>query len=634
MLRGLRKASSNWLGKAVMAAVVGFLVISFAIWGIGDIFRGFGESTVAKIGRTEITTDQFRQYYNDRLQQLGRQVGRPITAEQARAAGLDQQLLGQLIAESALDERARQLGLGVSDAEIAQRITEEPAFRGPNGQFDQQRFLALIRQAGYTERSFVNEQRRNVLRRQITSAISGEVGVPNAAAAAFNRYEAEERAIEYAVIDGSKLGPLPTPTPEQLAAYFEERKALFRAPEYRKILVLTLSPQDMARTIEVSDEDAKRAYNERLSRYSTPEKRHVHQIAFPNEEEARKAAEQLSGGLSFDQLATERKLTEKDYDLGLVAKADMLDPAVADAAFSLKEGAVSAPVTGRFSTVILRVTKIEPPQTRSFPEVEAEIKRDIALERAKVDVGARRDKVEDELAAGLHLDEVAPKLQIPVRTIDAIDRSGRGPDGQVLPDVPRAADVLTGAFGSDVGVENDVLSTPDGGFIWYEVAGITRSRDRSLDEVKDRVEVRWREDEIVKRLKAKTDELVEKLKSGTPLAEVAAANGLTIETAANIKRQANQALPAPLVAAAFETPKGGIGSSEGKETTMRVVFRVTDILMPSFDPQSEQAKRIADLLRRAYAEELLNQYVARLQSDLGTSVNNLNLAKATGRAAP
>jgi peptidyl-prolyl cis-trans isomerase D len=427
---------------------------------------------------------------------------------------------------------------------------------------------------------------------------------------------------------------VPTPTPEQLAAYFEERKAVFRAPEYRKILVLALSPQDIAKTIEVSDEDAKRTYDERLSRYSTPERRQVQQIVFTNADEARKASEQLSGGLSFDQLAAERKLSEKDYDLGLVAKTDMLDPAVADAAFSLKAGEVGSPVTGRFSTVILRVTKVESAQTKPFGQVEAEIKRDIALERTKADVGTRRDKVEDELAAGLHLDEVAQKLSLPVRTVEAIDRSGRAPDGQIVPDVPRAADVLTGAFGSDIGVENDALSTPDSGFVWYEVAGVTRSRDRSLDEVKDRAEARWREDEIAKRLKTKTDEIVDKLKSGTPFAEVARASDLTVETAANIKRQATAALPAPLVTAVFETAKGGIGSSEAKDPTARIVFRVTDIVVPAFDPQSEQAKRITDLLRRAYADELLNQYVARLQADLGTSVNNSALAQATGRAAP
>ncbi len=87
MLRGIRKASSNWLGKLVMAVVVGVLVVSFAIWGIGDIFRGFGRSTVAKIGNTEITVEQFRMLYNERLQQYSRQLGRPIGTEQARAHG-------------------------------------------------------------------------------------------------------------------------------------------------------------------------------------------------------------------------------------------------------------------------------------------------------------------------------------------------------------------------------------------------------------------------------------------------------------------------------------------------------------------------------------------------------------------
>src|SRR5260370_823887 len=147
MLRGLRKASSNWLGKAVMAAVVGFLVISSAIWGLGDIFRGLGRSTVAKIGRTEITVEQFRALYNERLQQFSRQLGRPIGMDQARAMGLDRLVIGQLVSEIVLDETARKLGLNLSDAEVAKQITTDPAFAGPNGQFDRFRFEQTIRNA-------------------------------------------------------------------------------------------------------------------------------------------------------------------------------------------------------------------------------------------------------------------------------------------------------------------------------------------------------------------------------------------------------------------------------------------------------------------------------------------------------
>ena len=133
MLRGLRKASSNWLGKTIMAVVMGVLIVSFGIWGIADIFRGFGQSTLAKVGHTEISLNEFRQIYTDRLQQIGRQFGRPLTQDQARAFGFDRQVLQQTIAEAALDEKARQLGLGQSDAETMRVILADPNFKGMNG---------------------------------------------------------------------------------------------------------------------------------------------------------------------------------------------------------------------------------------------------------------------------------------------------------------------------------------------------------------------------------------------------------------------------------------------------------------------------------------------------------------------
>src|SRR5258705_126126 len=169
MLRGIRKASSNWLGKAVMAVVMGVLIVSFAVWGIADIFKGFGQSSLAKIGKTEISTEQFRQIYTERLQQLGRSFGRPLTSEQARAFGLDRQVLQQTIADAALDEEARRMGLAQSQEETMRLIYGDPNFKGLGGKFDPARFQATIRQFGYTEQRYLAEQRRLGLRRQIAA---------------------------------------------------------------------------------------------------------------------------------------------------------------------------------------------------------------------------------------------------------------------------------------------------------------------------------------------------------------------------------------------------------------------------------------------------------------------------------
>ena len=215
MLRGIHKATSTWAGKAVMAVVMGFLVISFAIWGIGDIFRGYGRNAVATIGSAEISIEQFREYYNDRIQRISRQLGKPISPDQARALGLDRQILGQMIAETTLDEQAKDLRLGLSNAAIANRIQTDPTFSGPDGKFSRPRFEETIRNAGFTEARFVAEQRNVMLRRQIAQSISGDMRVPEIAIKAIDQYRNEKRDIDYLALGPAQAGTVPTPSPER-----------------------------------------------------------------------------------------------------------------------------------------------------------------------------------------------------------------------------------------------------------------------------------------------------------------------------------------------------------------------------------------------------------------------------------
>jgi peptidyl-prolyl cis-trans isomerase D len=632
MLRGLRKASSNWLGKVVMAAVVGFLIISFGIWGIGDIFRGFGVSTVAKVGHSEISIEQFRIRYNEEMQQLGRQMGRPLSPDQAQAIGLEQQVLGQMVAAAALDERARQLRLGISNDEVAKQITADPAFRGFNGQFDMSTYLQRLREVGYTQQRFEFEQRLTTLRRQIAAAIGSALVAPKVPAEALSRFRDEERSIEYIALDGSKVGDVPAPTPEQLAAYFDEHKVAFRAPEYRKILLITASQPEIASTIEVSDEEAQRVYQDRVKLYQTPERRHVMQISFASADDAKHASERVAAGLAFDDLAKEPEIADRLVDLGTVTKADIIDPAVANAAFDLADGAVSGPVTGRFGTVILRVVNIEPASTKSFAEVESELKRDIASDRAKAEVNEIRDKIDEELGGGASIEEIGKKLNLKVRTIEAVDRSGRTPAGEPVADLPAGVDLINSAFNTEVGNENDALSLPAGGYVWYDVINIMPSRERTLDEVKDRVEARFREDELIKRVNAKTEDILGKLKSGASLTEVAAAEGLMVETKSGLKRQGGAQLPPRVISEVFRTAKDAVGSAEGQSPTDRVIFRVTEVNVPAFDANSATTARLLDQLKASYGDDVLSQYVARLENDIGTDINRSAIAQAVGRA--
>jgi len=614
-----------------MAAVMGVIAISFAIWGIGDIFRGFGRNAVATIGGTEISIEQFRQFYNDRLQQLGRQAGRPITPDEARARGLDRQLLAQLVAETTIDEQAKQLRLGIDSAEIAKRITSDPSFRGANGQFDRQRFEQIIRQAGFSESRFIEEQRRSMLRRQLAQSVTGDLKVPATALAALNQYQNEKRQIEYVALEAAQAGDVPAPTPEVLNKYFDERKTLFRAPEYRNITLLSLAPSDLAKPDAVADTDAKAYFEQHKDSYGKPEKREVRQIVFQKPEEAADARERITKGAKFDDIAKERQLKESDTDLGMVAKSDIIDPAVADAAFSLKPGETSAPVKGRFGTVLLQVGKIEPGEEKTYEQVAAQIKREMAESRAKSDVGNLRDKIEDERAAGSTLAETAKKLGVKSVSIEAVDRSGRGLDGKPVTGLPQTPNVISAAFASDVGVDTDPLQLPGGGYLYYDVTGVTPSRERPLEEVKDQVTARWRDDEIAKRLQAKADDLVGKLKAGTSFAQAASEAGLNVQTAKDLQRgKSGGFIPAKTIEAVFRTPKGTPATAEGGKETERFVFRVTDVVDPPFEAGTPQGQAITTTLQNSYTDDLVSEYIARLENDFGVTVNPSALNQVVG----
>jgi peptidyl-prolyl cis-trans isomerase D len=626
----MRKASSNWLGKIIMAVVMGVLIISFGVWGIADIFRGFGQSTLAKIGRTEISTDQFRQLYTEKLQQIGRQFGRPLTTDQARAFGLDRQVLQQTIAEAALDEEARRLGLGQSDAETMRVIFNDPNFRGVGGAFDPGRFQATIRQFGFTEQRYVADQRRVSLRRQIAGTISAGLEPPKVLIEALSRFQNEQRSIEYVKLDAAQAGTIDSPSPETLATYFDDHKTQLRAPEYRKISFVVITPEDIGKWSEVSDEDARKIFEQRRDKLGTPEQRQVSQIVFPNAEEAMSARNRIASGFSFEDLAKERGLSSSDVDLGLIAKSAIIDPAIANAAFSLASGEVSQPVQGRFGVALVKIGKIVAGVEPAYESIAASLKKEIATERARTKVAELRDKMEDERGGGASVVEAAQKLGLTAVTIEAVDRSGRLPNGQLVTNVPRGLDVVSQAFNSDVGVDNDPIQF-NGGYVWYDVLGITPSRERGLDEVKDQVEARWRDEQVASRLRTKASETVKKIEQGGKLAEEAAAVGSKVETATGFRRDASlPGVPASAVTAAFRTAKDGVGQTAGASPSEWVVFRVTDVSVPPVDLASDDMKKLKETLERGLTDEQVAQYVTKLERDIGTTINQAAFAQVTG----
>jgi peptidyl-prolyl cis-trans isomerase D len=630
MLQSLRNASQNWLGRAVMALVLGVIVFAFAIWGIGDIFRGFGSGKLAQVGSIDISTQDYRAAYQNELQRLQRQARRAITNEEARAVGLDREVLSRLVTDAALDQKARQLGLAMADEDIAKTIFSDPSFKGPNGQFDRARFNDVLRNYGYSERTFINEQRQTYLRQEILQAVAGNLVVPQAMLDAINRYRNETRSVDYVVLPPGAAGEIAAPSDEALQKYFDERKQSFRAPEYRHLVALAVTPATTVNPESVSDADAQKLYDEaKAARFSTAERRAIQQITFPDEAAATEASAKIKSGASFESIAADRKLTEKDIDLGLLQKSDIADQALASAAFASPEGIPTEPVKTAFGYAILRVTKIEPGSSKPFADVSADLKREIAALRGKSQVQKLHDAIEDQRSAGKSLADAAKSVGLTVRTIDAIDATGRGKEGKQVEGLVAGPDLLKAAFASDIGVDNDTVNTADGGYVWFEVAGIDPAHERKLDEVKPEVEAAWRNDETQRILSQKATEMVKELQGGGDFAALAAAASLQVQHSNEVKRSGAPGFTPAAIVQVFNVPTGSAGQAAA-DGGARMVFRVLDSVVQPYDPDKPDSKQIAEQLKSGLSEDLISEYVRRLQNDYGVSVNPGALQAATG----
>jgi peptidyl-prolyl cis-trans isomerase D len=630
MLGILRSAAGTWVAKGLLV----LLVLSFLVWGVsGRLMGGLaGHDSVITAGGTKVSINEYRLAYDRQLAVMSQQFGQRLSHEQAKALGVDNQVLAQLVSGAVLDEQARKLGLGLSKDRLAELTREDPAFKGPGGQFDRRTFEYMLQQIGMRPEDYLKNRAQVALRQQIVEAVSDGLKAPDTFFKAVALYRGEDRTIDYLTLPKALVEPIAAPSDSVLSAYFEANKKTYAAPEYRKFSYVRLEPVDIMDTTAVTDSQVSDDYNKNKARYTTPELRTVEQLVFKTPDAAKAALDSLKAGATFDKLITAEGKTPADTLLGTLAKDKIADKAVADAAFALNANEVSQVVQGAFGPVLLRVTEIKPEVVKPLAEVSDQIRKDLALGEASRILLDVRDSYDDTRAAGSSLADAAAKLKLKVVTIDAIDRSGLRPDASIVKDLPQSPELIKAVFDAEPNTENDALTTADNGFVFYEVASITPARDRTLDEVRQKVVADWTAAETSKRLAAKADELEKRLKAGATLDVIASELKLEKQTKRGVKREADDVdFGKEGAAAMFGVGEGGTGLIPSPTGDGQILYKVAEV----FEPAGADVSSVPDDAQKSFtsgmSDDLLDQLVAQLQTQYDVRIDQAAVAQASTR---
>jgi peptidyl-prolyl cis-trans isomerase D len=610
------------------------LVLSFAVWGISGRVDGQfgGHESVITVGGTTVSVNEYRLAYDGQINAVSQQFGQRLSQEQATALGIDNQVLAQLVSGALLDEQARELSLGLSKDRLADLTRDDPAFKGPGGQFDRRTFDYMLSQAGMRPEDYLTNRAKVAVRQQIVQAVSDGMKAPDTFLDAVALYRGEDRTVDYIILPKSLVEPIAAPSDSALSTYFDENKKVYAAPEYRKFSYVRIEPEDIMDLSGVTDQQVKDDYEKNKARYTTPETRTIEQLVFSSTEAANAALDSLKAGATFDKLVTAEGKTQADTLLGTLSKDKVADKPVADAAFALNVNEVSPIVQGSFGPVLVRVTDIKPEVVKSEAEVADEIRKDLALGEANRILLDAHDSYEDSRAGGDTMAEAAAKLKLKVVTVDSVDRTGQTPNGTIVKDLPESAELIKAVFEAEKATENEGLPTADQGYVFYEVDDITPGRDRTLDEVREKVVTAWTQAETARLLSEKSKALEERLKTGEPLDVIASELKLEKQTKRGVKRDTDDVdFGKEGAAATFGVGEGGVGLMAAPTGDAQILFKVAQVT----EPAGADASSVPEDLQKSFAtgisDDLLDQLVAQLQTQYPVKVDQIAISQAMAR---
>lgn len=609
MLQQLRSSTGSWFAKGIL----GLLVLSFLGWGVADYTStGFGNNLAAEVGDREVPYPEFATAYQNFLVQ---QRMTQVEADVAEQMGLAESVLRRITARAVYEAEAATLALTASDPMVRREIENTPGFQDQTGRFSRIVFQQALAQASLTEQQMVEAVRRDLARNQLVDAASAGVVAPQAMVDRLFDHFGERRSAETLILPISSVATPALPDEAALRSFFEERQDDFRRPELRTLTYVLISPDAVAETIEVPEDEIEAAFETRRSTFVQPERRTLAQILFEDETAAREAAGTLRDTPVEDIGAKAEELGLTVIDLGSFDRASVPNQGLAEAAFALEEPGVTAAFQGAFGWSVAIVRDIEEGRDPELAEVRDQLAADLALDRAYNEVFERGNLLEDGFGQGMSLEEAAQSIGLDARTVPAVDSSGRGPNGEALSDLPAGLSFLRTAFSLEEGEVSFLETTESDAMFMVRVDEIIPSQIPDFADVREEVASAWQEEARFDAAESRAESLAARLSEGGDPALLAqmmeGEAGQIVAFARNGRGENGGRIPAALAAKLYDAVPGEAAfASDGERM---VIARLTEITPAATASEDAYRDNISEALAAGMAEDVIQQLGVALE---------------------
>ncbi|MEY8831275.1 peptidyl-prolyl cis-trans isomerase [Sedimentitalea sp. XS_ASV28] len=609
-------------GVKSMSRTFVWIILALLIVGLA----GFGATnlsgtirTIGYAGDQPISVDSYARELQREIRAIEAQSGQTLPMSQVRAMGLEQVVLSRLVGLASIDNEVADLGISIGDANLQKEIIEIPAFQGIDGGFDREAYRFALSQAGLNETEFEDDLRKESARTLVQGAIMAGTRMPAVLGDTMVDYIAARRNFTWTQMTAEDLQtPVPEPTPEQLQAFYDAQPDDFMLPETKRLTYLLMTPEMILDEVDVDETALRDLYDSRSVEYDVPERRLVERLVFSDVTAASTAKAQIDvGGTTFEALVEQRGLALADVDLGDVTRSDLGD--AADDVFAADIGDVLGPLPSSLGPALFRVNGTLAARVTPFEDAEEELRAELAGDRARRLIETRAEEINDLMAGGATLEELAQETDMELGTMSWTDDAHEGV--AAYEEFRAAAAAVTGDDFPEIGF------TEDGAIFALRLEEVLPVRPEPFASARDKVADAWTLEQTTIALREQAERIVADLSDSDDFATT----GLSVRVENGMTRSAFiDGAPTDFMSQVFAMDKGELRVISGPGTAF--IVRLDDTLPPEeTDELAAMQTAFADGVDQALSEALFEVFArdARLRAKPQIDQQALNAVQAS-----
>jgi peptidyl-prolyl cis-trans isomerase D len=576
------------------------------------------QRTVATVGGETITVQDLKKEFDGALIGLRRSFGSGLTEQQAKQLGLMDKALQQLVTQKQIDLEAKRLGIDVTEKATLEWIASLPEFRNKDGSFNKDLFRSAAQKEQLSEEGFITKSEGMIMRRELYFPFANSSKIPDAILEAVALARGQKRIFDVVTLADSSMHDIPAPDEKTLHDFYQKNLQSFTAPEYRAVTIARLSVADVAKTIDISDDQLKKEYETNLAQYTRPERRDILQAVVQDEAKAKQMATAARAGGNLTSAASDMGI--KTVPINQTEEKTLL-PELAKPVFALKQGQISDPVKSSLGWHVVQLKKITPAGTASFDEIKDELREATRKDQAADAAARMTNQLDDELAAGRALEDIADALKMRLVKIAAFDANGKMPDGKDPSELPNKDEVLKAAFGQNAGETSPIIDDRNGNYVVVRTDQVTPSAARPFDKAKDQVVAAWRTQQQGVRAAAEAETIAKGLREGKAPSSFAAQDGVEVRVSkpVSLLGDSDPSLPPESMSQIVKMKKGEVivSSLPGKQ----IILRLAELVNPDAAADKADKVKVNTELNSRMTSELIEEYSRYLHDVFPAEVN-------------